>query len=364
MAQRAFLAQHIRYTTWVLCALFTVLSAIALLRWGRGWWAPLGVFGALTLLGWRDYAQTRHAVLRNYPVLGHMRFLLEFIRPEIRQYFVEGDHDAGEPFTRAQRTVVYQRAKGVPDVRPFGTKLDVGAKGYEWINHSLQTTKIESHDFRIWIGGSPDAPAVGVSPCTQPYNASVFNISAMSFGALSANAIRALNQGAKIGGFAHDTGEGGISRYHREHGGDIVWEIGSGYFGCRNADGSFNPERFAEQAREPQVKMVEIKISQGAKPGHGGVLPGAKVTPEIAAARGVPVGVDCVSPSAHSAFSNPVELMQFVARLRELSGGKPVGFKLCIGHIWEWFGIVKAMLETDITPDYIVVDGAEGGTGA
>ena len=364
MAQRAFLAQHIRYTTWVLCALFTVLSAVALLRWGRGWWVPLGVFGALTLLGWRDYAQTRHAVLRNYPVLGHMRFLLEFIRPEIRQYFVEGDHDAGEPFTRAQRTVVYQRAKGVPDVRPFGTKLDVGAKGYEWINHSLQTTKIDSHDFRIWIGGSPDAPAVGVSPCTQPYNASVFNISAMSFGALSANAIRALNQGAKIGGFAHDTGEGGISRYHREHGGDIVWEIGSGYFGCRNADGSFNAERFAEQAREPQVKMVEIKISQGAKPGHGGVLPGAKVTPEIAAARGVPVGVDCVSPSAHSAFSNPVELMQFVARLRELSGGKPVGFKLCIGHIWEWFGIVKAMLETDITPDYIVVDGAEGGTGA
>jgi hypothetical protein len=192
----------------------------------------------------------------------------------------------------------------------------------------------------------------------------VFNISAMSFGALSANAILALNLGAKMGGFAHDTGEGGISRYHREHGGDLIWEIGSGYFGCRKPDGSFNPERFAEQARDPQVKMIEIKISQGAKPGHGGMLPGAKVTPEIAAARGMPVGVDCVSPSAHSAFSTPVELLQFVARLRELSGGKPTGFKLCIGHIWEWFGIVKAMLETDITPDYIVVDGAEGGTGA
>ena len=357
-------AQSIRFTTWALCALGVVLSGVALALWGRGAWVPLLIFGALTLLGWRDYTQTRHAVLRNYPVLGHMRFLLEFIRPEIRQYFVEGDHDAGEPFTRAQRTVVYQRAKGVPDVRPFGTKLDVGAKGYEWINHSLQTTRIDSHDFRIWIGGEPDTPRAGASPCTQPYNASVFNISAMSFGALSANAILALNQGARIGGFAHDTGEGGISRYHREHGGDIIWEIGSGYFGCRNADGSFNAERFAAQAREPQVKMVEIKISQGAKPGHGGVLPGAKVTPEIAAARGVPVGVDCISPSAHSAFSTPVELMHFIARLRTLSGGKPVGFKLCIGHIWEWFGIVKAMLETDITPDYIVVDGAEGGTGA
>ncbi len=326
-------AQSIRFTTWALCALGVVLSAVAVLFWGRGWWAAVIVFGALTLLGWRDYNQTRHAVLRNYPILGHMRFLLEFIRPEIRQYFVEGDHDAGEPFTRAQRTVVYQRAKGVPDVRPFGTKLDVGAKGYEWINHSMQTTKIGSHDFRIWIGGQPDTARAGVSPCTQPYNASVFNISAMSFGALSANAIMALNQGARIGGFAHDTGEGGISRYHREHGGDLVWEIGSGYFGCRNADGSFNPERFAAQACDPQVKMIEIKISQGAKPGHGGVLPGAKVTPEIAAARGIPVGVDCVSPSAHSAFSTPIELMHFIAQLRQLSGGKPVGFKLCIGFV-------------------------------
>ena len=362
MSLRVTFAHSVRYSTLALCTLATGLALFSLVAFGRGlpW---LLLFGALTLLGVRDLFQTRHAILRNYPILGHMRFLLEFIRPEIRQYFIEGDVEA-EPFSRAQRSVVYQRAKGVPDVQPFGTKLDVGAKGYEWINHSLNTTLIPSHDFRIWIGGRPDAPAAGVSPCTQPYSASVFNISAMSFGALSANAIEALNLGAKIGGFAHDTGEGGISHYHREHGGDLIWEIGSGYFGCRKPDGSFNPERFAEQARDPQIKMIEIKISQGAKPGHGGMLPGAKVTVEIAAARGIPVGVDCVSPSSHSAFSTPVELLQFVARLRELSGGKPTGFKLCIGHIWEWFGIVKAMLETNITPDYIVVDGAEGGTGA
>src|SRR5699024_9816414 len=228
----------------------------------------------------------------------------------------------------------------------------------------VQTTSIGSHDFRIWIGGTPDAPNPGKSVCTQPYDASVLNISAMSFGALSANAILAMNKGAANGSFAQDTGEGGISRYHREHGGDLIWEIGSGYFGCRDENGAFSPERFAEQAVDPQIKMIEIKISQGAKPGHGGVLPGAKVTAEIAAARGVPEGVDCVSPSSHSAFSTPYGLMQFVARLRELSGGKPTGFKLCIGHVWEWFGIVKAMLATDITPDFIVVDGAEGGTGA
>ena len=365
MSHPQFVATHVRYTTFALC----VIAAVVSLPWMAvrpGAW-PLTLFlvaCALILVGLYDLRQTRHAVLRNYPILGHMRFFLEFIRPEIRQYFIEGDIEKGEPFTRAQRTVVYQRSKGVPDVRPFGTKLDVGAKGYEWINHSLHTTVIPSHDFRIWIGGQPGSTRAGVSPCTQPYNASVFNISAMSFGALSANAILALNQGAKMGGFAHDTGEGGISRYHRQNGGDLIWEIGSGYFGCRNPDGTFNPERFAEQAGNPQVKMIEIKLSQGAKPGHGGILPGAKVTAEIAAARGVPVGEDCVSPSSHSAFSTPVEMMQFIARLRELSGGKPVGFKLCIGHIWEWFGIVKAMLETDITPDYIVVDGAEGGTGA
>ena len=362
MTQRVTFANSVRYSTLAFCVLATLLALFALVGFGRGlpW---LLLFGALTVLGVRDLLQTRHAILRNYPILGHLRFLFEFIRPEIRQYFIEGDVEA-EPFSRAQRSVVYQRAKGVPDVQPFGTKLDVGARGYEWINHSLHTTLIPSHDFRIWIGGRPDAPATGVSPCTQPYSASVFNISAMSFGALSANAIEALNLGAKTGGFAHDTGEGGVSRYHRLHGGDLIWEIGSGYFGCRTADGHFNPERFAEQARDPQIKMIEIKISQGAKPGHGGMLPGAKVTAEIAAARGVPIGVACVSPSSHSAFSTPVELLRFVAQLRELSGGKPTGFKLCIGHIWEWFGIVKAMLETGITPDYIVVDGAEGGTGA
>ena len=356
------LARTVRYSTLALCALVAVLALFSMIAFGRGLpWLLLAL--ALLGLGAYDMAQTHHAILRNYPILGHLRFALEFIRPEIRQYFIESDTEA-QPFSRAQRSVVYQRAKGESDNRPFGTQLDVGAEGYEWINHSLHPTQVASHDFRLWIGGRPGVPNAGVTPCTQPYSASVFNISAMSFGALSANAILALNQGARIGGFAHDTGEGSISRHHRVHGGDLIWEIGSGYFGCRNADGTFSPERFAQQAREPQVKMIEIKLSQGAKPGHGGVLPGAKVTPEIAAARGVPVGVDCISPAAHSAFSTPIELMQFVARLRELSGGKPTGFKLCIGHPWEWFAIVKAMLATDITPDFIVIDGAEGGTGA
>ncbi|MGN6455133.1 MAG: FMN-binding glutamate synthase family protein, partial [Achromobacter mucicolens] len=240
------------------------------------------------------------------------------------------------------------------DKRPFGTQLDVSSAGYEWINHSLQPTQLAGHDFRVTIGAG----------CAQPYSASVFHISAMSFGALSANAILALNGGAQRGGFYHDTGEGSISVHHRVHGGDLVWEIGSGYFGCRNDDGSFSAERFAENARDPQVKMIELKLSQGAKPGHGGVLPGPKVSAEIAAARGVPQGVDCVSPARHGAFSTPVQMLQFIARLRELSGGKPTGFKLCIGHPWEWFALAKAMLETGLLPDFIVVDGAEGGTGA
>ncbi|MDP1776732.1 MAG: FMN-binding glutamate synthase family protein, partial [Moraxellaceae bacterium] len=259
------------------------------------------------------------------------------------------------PFSRAQRSLVYQRAKNVIDKKAYGTLTDVYEEHYEWINHSVQTVNIENHDFRVTIGEYN---------CKQPYSLSIYNISAMSFGALSANAILALNKGAKLGGFAHDTGEGSISRYHRENGGDLIWEIGSGYFGCRNEDGTFNAERFAENACDPQVKMIEIKLSQGAKPGHGGILPAAKVTKEIAEARGVPEGVDCVSPSCHSAFSTPVELMHFIARLRELSGGKPVGFKLCIGHPWEFFAICKAMIKTNITPDYIVVDGAEGGTAA
>ena len=352
----------VRYTAFALCVFGFALSVFAVVGLGVGWLALL-VLGALVLLGVYDLRQTRHAILRNYPVIGHLRFMLEYIRPEIRQYFIESDREAA-PFSRAQRSLVYQRAKGEPDNRPFGTQLDVGLQGYEWINHSMAPTKLASHDFRVWVGGTPDAPSPSASPCTQPYSLSVFNISAMSFGALSANAILALNQGAKMGGFAHDTGEGSISQHHRVHGGDLIWEIGSGYFGCRNDDGSFSEERFAANARDPQVKMVELKLSQGAKPGHGGVLPGPKVTPEIAAARGVPVGQACISPSQHSAFSTPVEMMQLIARMRTLSGGKPTGFKLCIGHPWEWFAIVKAMLQTGITPDFIVVDGAEGGTGA
>jgi glutamate synthase domain-containing protein 2 len=250
---------------------------------------------------------------------------------------------------------VYQRAKGQLDKRPFGTQQDIYGGNFEWINHSLAPRPSDGHNFRIVVGG-PD--------CREPYSLSLLNISAMSFGALSANAIRALNKGAKMGGFAHDTGEGGLSTYHREFGGDIIWEIGSGYFGCRNEDGSFSPDRFAAMAREPQVKMIEIKLSQGAKPGHGGVLPGPKVSREIAAARGVPMGIDCISPARHPVFATPLELVQFIAQLRELSGGKPTGFKLCIGHPWEFMAICKAMLETGIRADFIVIDGKEGGTGA
>ncbi len=343
----------VRYTAWFASAVLCLLFTFTWVAFGfGGFWALLFLF--LVGVGLRDTRQTRHSVLRNYPVIGHLRFLLEFIRPEIRQYFIESDREAA-PFSRQQRSLVYQRSKGQQDKRPFGTQLDVGQAGYEWINHSIAPTKIASHDFRITIGGPR---------CSQPYSASVFNISAMSFGALSANAILALNEGAKRGGFAHDTGEGSISVHHRAKGGDLIWEIGSGYFGCRHDDGTFNAEKFAENARDPQVKMIEVKLSQGAKPGHGGVLPGAKVTPEIAAARGVPVGQDCISPARHSAFDSPVGLLQFLNRLRELSGGKPVGFKLCIGHPWEWFALAKAMQETQLLPDFIVVDGAEGGTGA
>ena len=342
----------LRYATLACCVLVLLLSLFLLLVYGMGWGLLLGAAG-LVALGVHDLLQTHHSILRNYPVIGHLRFVLEFVRPEIRQYFIESDNEAA-PFSRSQRSLVYQRAKGESDKRPFGTQLDVQAPGFEWINHSVAPSQLATHDFRITIG--PET--------AQPYSASVFNISAMSFGALSANAILALNAGAKRGSFAHDTGEGSISAYHRVHGGDLVWEIGSGYFGCRHADGSFDPEKFAQSARDPQVKLIEIKLSQGAKPGHGGVLPGPKVTPEIAAARGVPMGVDCVSPAAHSAFDTPLEMMQFIVRLRELSGGKPTGFKLCIGHPWEWFAMVKAMLASGITPDFIVVDGSEGGTGA
>jgi len=343
----------VRYTTFFIALAGLCFSVLVVLASGQGW-VMLLLFAALSAVGVHDLLQTHHAILRNYPILGHMRFLLEFIRPEIRQYFIENESEAA-PFSRAQRSLVYARAKGQSDKRPFGTQLDVDQTGFEWLTHSMAPTTITNHPFRTKVGNSA---------CSQPYDISLFNISAMSFGALSANAIMALNQGAKMGGFAHDTGEGSISRYHRIHGGDLIWEIGSGYFGCRDDQGRFSPERFVAQAREPQVRMIEIKLSQGAKPGHGGVLPAAKVTPEIAEARGVPLGADCVSPAAHSSFSTPTELLEFMQSLRELSQNKPVGFKLCIGHPWEWFGIAKAMLETRILPDFIVVDGAEGGTGA
>ncbi len=349
----------VRYTFFALSGVGLLLCLFTAIGFGVG--GPLAiVFLAIFGVGVYDILQSKRSVLRNYPVIGHLRYMLEFIRPEMRQYFLESDSEA-TPFSRSQRSLVYQRAKGEPDKRPFGTQLDVHAVGYEWINHSVVPSRLSTHDFRVWVGGSSTSPNPG---CTQPYPLSIFNISAMSFGALSANAILALNSGAKQGGFAHDTGEGSISQYHRVHGGDLIWEVASGYFGCRNEDGSFNPEKFSVNAREPQVKMIELKLSQGAKPGHGGMLPGAKVTIEIANARGIRAGVDCLSPASHSEFSNPVEMMQFIARLRALSGGKPTGFKLCIGHPWEWFAMVKAMLQTGITPDFIVVDGAEGGTGA
>ncbi len=342
----------IRYLAYGLCIVLTLASLALSLHWPAWGWAA-GVFGVLALLGTWDVLQKRSTLRRNYPVLAHFRYGLESVGPEIRQYFIEGD-TVEVPFSRQQRALVYQRAKNVSDVVPFGSQQDVYGVDYEWINHSMAPARIDSHDFRITIGADS----------AQPYSASVFNISAMSFGALSANAIRALNEGARRGSFYHDTGEGSISPYHREKGGDLVWEIGSGYFGCRDDHGRFDEARFTGNARDPQVKMIEIKLSQGAKPGHGGVLPAAKVTPEIAVTRGVPMGHDCISPSQHSAFSTPRGLLEFVARLRELSGGKPTGFKLAIGHPWEWFGIAKAMRETGVLPDFIVVDGAEGGTGA
>ncbi len=345
-----------RFVTWT-------LSAVSMAGFGLAWllvtpsgWLLLGfvVAACLTGLGFHNYFQTRHAVLRVYPIAANLRFILEAIRPEMRQYFFEDD-STSLPFNRDTRSVVYQRAKRELDVQPFGTNHDVYLEGYEWMTHSIAPAPKSTEPFRIAIGG-PD--------CLRPYSSSVLNISALSFGSLSANAIRALNGGAKQGNFAHDTGEGSYSAYHREKGGDIVWEVGSGYFGCRNDDGTFSPEKFAATAANEQIKMVELKLSQGAKPGHGGVLPGAKVTAEIAQTRGVPQGKDCISPARHSAFSTPVEMMRFIAEMRRLSGGKPAGFKLCIGHEWEFLALCKAMLETGIYPDFIVVDGKEGGTGA
>ncbi|MCK9552307.1 FMN-binding glutamate synthase family protein [Aquamicrobium sp.] len=343
-----------RYTVFVSVALITFASLAGAALYSKWLLVPAVIAGALFLLGVHDVRQRRHSILRNYPVVGHLRFLLESFRPEIRQYIIEGDHDE-VPFSRQDRGLVYQRAKGVEDKRPFGTIENVYGSGYAWLTHSATPVTIADTDFRVRIGGSA---------CRQPYSASLYNISAMSFGSLSANAILALNTGARKGGFAHDTGEGSISRYHRQGGGDLICQIASGYFGCRNDDGSFSPEKFRVLAADPQIKMIEIKLSQGAKPGHGGMLPASKISPEIAEARGIPMGVDCVSPAAHSTFSTPVGLMKFIDQLRTLSDGKPVGFKLCIGHRREFMSMVKAMLETGIMPDFIVVDGAEGGTGA
>lgn len=343
-----------RYTVFAFCVLFSLITLPV--AFAVSWLWPLTLLtAALSLLGLYDLLQTRHAVRRNYPIVGNIRYLVESIRPEIRQYLIESDSEQ-LPFSRTQRSLVYARAKNEMADRPFGTLKDVKSDGFEFVSHSLSPVVNGNPDeFRVEIGGPQ---------CSQPYSASIFNISAMSFGSLSANAIEALNRGAKLGGFAHDTGEGSISAYHLKHGGDLIWELGSGYFGCRDENGFFDPERFAEQAKRPQVKMIEIKLSQGAKPGHGGILPKEKITPEIAVTRGIPQDRDCVSPARHSTFSTPVELLQFIQRLRELSDGKPVGFKLCLGHPWEFMAIAKAMIETGILPDFIVVDGKEGGTGA
>jgi len=312
------------------------------------------IFLFLTGVGIWNLIQTKHTLMRNYPVIAYVRWISEELRPFLRQYIVESNTE-GRPYSREHRSLIYQRAKEALDLHPFGTELDIHESDYEWLAHSIAAREVDPDDFRVDVGGPQ---------CSKPYSVSVLNISAMSFGALGANAVEALNLGAKKGGFYHDTGEGSISPYHRKNGGDLVWELGSGYFGCRDKDGHFDPKRFAEQAVSDQVKMIEIKLSQGAKPGHGGVLPADKITPEISETRGVPMGQDCVSPPAHSAFSTPIEMMEFIAKLRDLSGGKPVGFKLCIGNPHELLAICKAMNETEIFADFIVIDGAEGGTGA
>ncbi len=336
---------------------FAIIAPL-LIGFAAVWWLAvlwlLVLVVPLIVLGLYDVIQPSHALLRIYPVIGHGRYMMEEMRPEIQQYFVESNIN-GTPFDREFRSIVYQRAKGALDTRAFGTQHDVNRIGYEWIHHSLAPQPVAEVAPRVSIGSTE---------CGQPYEASHLNISAMSFGALSRTAILALNEGARIGGFAHNTGEGGISRYHLEPGGDLIWQVGTGYFGCRDGNGHFDPRRFEQRSRHVAVKMIEIKLSQGAKPAHGGILPKEKLSPEIAEIRGVPLGQDVVSPPAHSAFSTPIGLLEFVAQLRVLSGGKPVGFKLCIGIRAEFLAICKAMLQTKILPDFITVDGAEGGTGA
>ena len=345
------------YVMPALVALLVLFGALALSGvWPGARWPALAC-AVLLAIGIHDLVQTHHSVLRSYPVLGHVRYLLEDVGPELRQYIVESNTE-GRPFDRDTRSLAYQRAKGVIDKKPFGTEIDVYAEGYGWLVHSLaprEPVDDPARTMRIRLGGDD---------CAQPYSASVFNISAMSFGSLSPTAIRALSEGAKLGGFAHNTGEGGLSAHHREGGGDLVWQIGTGYFGCRARDGGFDPERFRDAAAHPSVKAIELKLSQGAKPGHGGILPAAKISPEIAEVRGIERGHDCVSPPHHRAFDSPIGLVEFVARLRELSGGKPVGAKLSVGDPREWLAVCRAMLETGLTPDFVTVDGGEGGTGA
>ena len=324
------------------------------------WWPPilwsLIILLPLINLGLYDMFQTKHAIMRNFPLFGRGRYVMEYLRPKIYQYFIESDTD-GTPINRISRSVAYQRAKKELDTAPFGTQLNVYGEGYEWVNHSIAALDVHEldHDPRVTIGG-PD--------CTQPYHCSLLNVSAMSYGSLSKAAIAALNGGAKIGGFAHNTGEGGISPYHLQFGGDLIYQIGTGYFGCRTENGNFSKEEFIERATEPSVKMIELKLSQGAKPGHGGILPGKKNTPEIARIRGVEPGTTVNSPPCHKAFSTPIGLLELIKQMRELSGGKPIGFKLCVGRKSEFIGICKAMTETGIKPDFIAVDGGEGGTGA
>jgi len=314
----------------------------------------VGTGVATAALAAHDLLQKKHSVLRNYPVIGHMRYLLEELRPELQQYFIERNWD-GRPFDRDTRSIIYERAKGIHGEQAFGTERDVSLPGHEYLVHSTAPYEAPTDPPRVVVGG-PD--------CRWPYSMSLLNVSAMSFGALSANAIRALNEGARTGGFAQDTGEGGLSRYHLEKGGDLVWEIGSGYFSARTEDGAFDPGQFRDNATREEVKCVSLKLSQGAKPGVGGVLPAAKVTPEIAAARGVPAGEKCVSPAAHTVFRTPVELVEFIASMREMSGGKPAGLKLCVGSRRDVLAMCKAMLEVGTTPDFIIVDGSEGGTAA
>ncbi|NKB47554.1 MAG: FMN-binding glutamate synthase family protein [Legionellales bacterium] len=343
----------VRHLFWIV----SILVAITVV-WIATYWPPIlySLIGLLPLflIGVYDVMQRPTNILRLYPVVGHLRYLLQDIRPQIQQYFIE-TNQSGTPYSREVRELVYQRASQTLDKLPFGTQRDVHAIGFDAINHSLAPKVVPASQARIQVGGPQ---------CTQPYLASRLNVSAMSFGAISSHAVRALNRGAKIGDFAQNTGEGGLSSHHLVEGGDIIWQIGTGYFGCRLPNGHFDAAQFTEKAQLPVVKMIEIKLSQGAKPAHGGILPAAKISPEISKIRGAPMGEDCISPPAHSAFDSPIGLLEFVQRLRELSGGKPVGFKLCVGVRAEFLGICKAMLKTGIYPDFITIDGAEGGTGA